>query len=135
MLVTHLGRGTRFVFESPPEDLIPYELLLQSLERNLRSIRIADGTVDDARGPFPEHLLEPVSAYPLPLSHSSQHYVPRTVSQEHKCTFASVPSHQNVPASTMAALHGSAEVGIGIQSVAHVPSGYAHSSRLAPRAQ
>ncbi len=83
MLVTNLGRGTRFVLEPPPEDLIPYELLFQSLERNLRSIRIADSTVDDARGPLPEHLLEPVAAYPLPLSHSAQGYVPRTVSQEH----------------------------------------------------
>jgi len=33
----------------------------------------------------------------------------------------------------MAALHGSAEVGIGIQSVAHVPSGYARLLAPCPR--
>jgi len=71
VLVTHLGRGTRLVFESPSEDLIPHELLLQSLQGNLGAIGITDGAVDDARGPLPEHLFEPVSAYPLSLFHNA----------------------------------------------------------------
>ena len=68
VLVTHLGRGTRLVFEPPSEDLIPHELLLQSLQGNLGAIGITDGAVDDARSALPEHLFEPVSAYPLSLS-------------------------------------------------------------------
>ena len=90
VLVTHLGRGTRLVFEPPSEDLIPHELLLQSLQGNLGAIGITDGAVDDARGALPEHLFEPVSAYPLSLSHnalqalSSVEWFPRPMLGHHE---------------------------------------------------
>ena len=71
MLVTHFGRGTRLVLESPPEDLVPNKLSFKGLQGNLGTISIADGPVDDARGPLSEHLFEPVSAYPLPLTHNA----------------------------------------------------------------